>query len=81
MKDTDYNLSTFAFQQPNAVWEHIMYIVDLNIQAEVEQALSAQLAGEARVYQCGRASAMQGFKELLLEERKKARINAGLSPE
>lgn len=81
MKDTDYDINTFAFPERNAVWEHIMYIVDLNIKAECEQAISSELLGEKRVHQCGRASAMQDFKNLLLEERKKARISAGLSPE
>lgn len=81
MKDTDYDINTFAFPERNAVWEHIMYIIDLNIKAEVEQAVSSQLLGESRVHQCGRASAMQDFKNLLLEERKKARTNAGLTPE
>jgi hypothetical protein len=81
MKDTDYNLNTFAFTEHNAVWEHIMYIVDLNIQAEVEQAISPIKQGEARIHQCGRASAITDFKNLLLEERKKARVNAGLTPE
>lgn len=81
MKDTDYDINTFAFPERNAVWEHIMYIVDLNIKAEVEQAISPQLTGEARIHQCGRASAMSDFKNLLLDERKKARVNAGLTPE
>jgi hypothetical protein len=81
MKDTDYNLNTFAFQEHNALWEHIMYIVDLNIKMETEQAISSELSGESRVHQCGRASAMSDFKNLLLEERKNARIKAGLTPE
>lgn len=81
MKDTDYNLSTFAFQERNAVWEHIMYILDLNIKAEIEMAISKDAVGENRIHQCGRADALNNFKALLLEERKNARIKAGLTPE
>lgn len=81
MKDTDYDISTFAFPEKNAVWEHIMYIIDLNIQAETNRAISPDVTGEARVHQCGRANAISDFKNLLLEERRKARVNAGLTPE
>lgn len=81
MKDTDYDISTFAFPEKNAVWEHIMYIIDLNIQAETQRAISPDVNGETRIHQCGRANAISDFKNLLLEERRKARVNAGLSPE
>lgn len=81
MKDTDYNLSTFAFHETNPVWEHIMYILDLNIKAETEMAISKDVVGENRIHQCGRADALNNFKALLLEERKNARIKAGLTPE
>ena len=72
MKDTDYNIGTFAFTAPNPLWEHILYIVDLNIQSETSRALQQDVVGETRVHQCGRASAMTDFKTLLLEERAKA---------
>lgn len=81
MKDTDYNISTFAFTEKNAVWEHIMYIIDLNIQAETQRAISPDVSGEVRIHQCGRANAISDFKNLLLEEKRKARAQAGLSPE
>jgi len=81
MKDTDYNLGTFAFSETNAVWEHIMYIIDLNIQAETQRAIANDITGEARIHQCGRANSITDFKALLLEERRKARVQAGLTPE
>lgn len=81
MRDTDYNIRTFAFSERNAVWEHIMYILDLNIKAETEMAVSKDLVGENRIHQCGRADALTNFKALLLEEQKKARIEAGLTTE
>lgn len=81
MKDTDYNIRTFAFTEKNAVWEHIMYIIDLNIQAETQRAIATDISGEARIHQCGRANAINDFKSLLLEEQRKARIDAGLNAE
>jgi hypothetical protein len=81
MKDTDYNVGVFAFPERNLVWEHIIYILDLNIKAETEMAVSKDIVGENRIHQCGRADALTNFKALLLEERKKARIDAGLTPE
>lgn len=81
MKDTDYKLSTFAFPEKNDVWEHILYILDLNIENETQRAVAAEIVGEARIHQCGRANAISDFKNLLLAERRKARIEAGLSPE
>ena len=81
MKPTDYDISTFSFPEKNAVWEHIMYVLDLNIEAETERAISQDVVGENRIHQCGRADSLKGFKALLLEERRKARIHTGLSPE
>jgi hypothetical protein len=81
MQDTDYNVGVFAFSERNQVWEHIMYILDLNIKAETELAVSKDIVGENRIHQCGRADALTNFKALLLEERKKGRVQAGLTPE
>jgi hypothetical protein len=81
VKDTDYNIGTFAFPEKNAVWEHIMYVLDLNIKAETEMAISKDSVGENRIHQCGRAEALVAFKALLLEEQRKARIQAGLTIE
>lgn len=81
MKDTDYNINVFAFPESNQMWEHIIYILDLNIKAETEMAVSKDVVGENRIHQCGRADALTNFKALLLDERKKARIQAGLTIE
>jgi len=58
-----------------------MYIIDLNIQAETQRAIANDITGEARIHQCGRANSITDFKALLLEERRKARVQAGLTPE
>jgi len=81
MKDTDYDVSVFGFSENNRLWEHIIYILDLNIKAETERAISPEFTGENRIHQCGRADSLNNFKALLLEERKTARIKAGLTTE
>lgn len=81
MKDTDYNINVFAFPERNQLWEHIIYVLDLNIKAETDMAISKDLVGESRIHQCGRADALVNFKALLLEEQRKARVDAGLSPQ
>ena len=43
--------------------------------------ISPEMVGENRIHQCGRADALTNFKALILEERKTARIKAGLTPE
>lgn len=71
MKDSEYRVSVFGFTQPNELWEHILYIVDLNIDAESNLALGVDVSGEQRIHACGRAQAWKDIKTLLLEERKK----------
>jgi hypothetical protein len=65
-----YNPETLAFEGQNEVWNQIMLVVDLNIKSETEEALSIELQGEKRAFQCGRASCIKDFKRLLLEIRK-----------
>jgi hypothetical protein len=71
MKDSEYRVSVFGFTQPNELWEHILYIVDLNIEAESNVALGVDVSGEQRIHACGRAQGWKDIKTLLLEERKK----------
>jgi hypothetical protein len=75
MRDTDYRLEVFAFTQQNDLWEHIQYLIDINIEAETNLAISTELSGEQRVHACGRAESLRQFKNLLNEERKKALDN------
>jgi hypothetical protein len=71
MKDAEYRVSVFGFTQPNELWEHILYIVDINIEAESNVATGVDVSGEQRIHACGRAQAWKDIKTLLLEERKK----------
>lgn len=72
MKDTDYNINVFGFTQKNELWEHIQYLIDINIEAEINLAVSTEVSGEQRIHACGRAESLKQFKNLLNEERKKA---------
>jgi hypothetical protein len=65
-----YNPEHLAFEGKNDIWTQIMLVIDLNIKSEVEEALSVELEGEKRAFQCGRASCIKDFKRLLLEIRK-----------
>ena len=65
-----YNPEALAFEGQNEVWNQIMLVIDLNIKSETEEALSIELQGEKRAFQCGRASCIKDFKRLLLEIRK-----------
>jgi len=47
-----------------------MLVIDLNIKSETDEALSIELQGEKRAFQCGRASCIKDFKRMLLEIRK-----------
>ena len=75
MRDTDYRIEVFGFTQQNELWEHIQYLIDINIEAETNLAISTELSGEQRVHACGRAESLRQFKNLLNEERKRALDN------
>ena len=65
-----YNPEHLAFEGQNEVWNQIMLVIDLNIKSETDEALSVELQGENRAFQCGRASCIKDFKRMLLEIRK-----------
>lgn len=67
-----YNQEAFGFEGKSDVWDQFMVILDLNIKAETEEAISLDVNGETRIYACGRASAVKDLKRLMLEERKAA---------
>lgn len=67
---TQYNPEHLAFDGKNELWSQIMLVLDLNIKSETDEALSIDIQGEKRAFQCGRASCIKDFKRLLLEIRK-----------
>ena len=81
MKDADYNVQIFGFTEKNELWEHILYIVDINIDAETSTATGVEVSGEQRVHACGRAQAWKDIKTLLIEERKKGLSLRGIMDE
>jgi hypothetical protein len=67
-----YNRDEFGFEGKNELWSQFMTVIDLNIKAETDEAISLDIKGEDRIYACGRASALRDLKRLFLEERKAA---------
>lgn len=81
MRDTDYNVQVFGFTEKNELWEHILYIIDINIEAENSLATGVDVSGEQRVHACGRAQAWKDIKTLLKDERKKGLDLRGIQDE
>jgi hypothetical protein len=71
MKQSDYDITTFGFEGSNKLWEHLLYIIDLNIKTESELAVDSDIKGEERIHACGRANALISLKRVLIDERKK----------
>jgi hypothetical protein len=67
----NYNRNVFAFQD-SELWNHIVFILEQNIDAEVNNALRGTNSGEGRIHACGRAEAMKDLLSALLDERKHA---------
>ena len=71
MPDFKYNRSVFAFKD-SELWDHIIFILEQNIEGEVNNALRASNSGESRIHSCGRAEAMKDLISALIDERKQA---------
>ena len=65
-------LSALRFER-SEVWDLVMGELAQFTEGETSQALDAQTVGEARIHQCGRASALADFKEHLEYLREEAR--------
>jgi len=71
MADFNYRRNVFAFHQ-NEIWDHIVFILEQNIEAEVNNALRHSNSGESRIHACGRAEALKDILSALIDERKQA---------
>lgn len=71
MADFTYRRNVFAFHE-NEVFDHIVFILEQNIEAEVNNALRHSNSGESRVHACGRAEALKDILSAILDERKQA---------
>jgi hypothetical protein len=71
MAKFDFNIKVFAFKD-DELWNHIMFILDENIETEGDSAIGVNLTGELRVHACGRTEALKDLKRTLNEQRNTA---------
>jgi hypothetical protein len=57
----------------NDVFDAVIAYLDLNIEGEVDRAISYSIEGEKRIHGCGRAESLRDFKDLLLSEQQEAK--------
>ena len=71
MADFNYRRNVFAFHE-NEIFDHVVFILEQNIEAEVNNALRHSNIGEGRIHACGRAEALKDILSAILDERKQA---------
>ena len=59
----------FSFDQNNELWKAVHMLLDASIEAETTNALSKENKGEDRAWHCGRADALNAFKDILINTR------------
>jgi hypothetical protein len=71
----------FGFEKDNPLWKATIMLIDASIEAETASALSRENRGEDRAYHCGRAEALNAFKDVLLNTRNMVLADLGRPPE
>lgn len=59
----------FSFDKHNELWKAVHMLLDASIEAETSNALSKENKGEDRAWHCGRADALNAFKDILVNTR------------
>ena len=59
----------FSFDKNNELWKAVHMLLDASIEAETTNALSKENKGEDRAWHCGRADALNAFKDILINTR------------
>lgn len=59
----------FSFDKQNELWKAVHMLLDASIEAETTNALSKENKGEDRAWHCGRADALNAFKDILINTR------------
>lgn len=59
----------FSFDKHNELWKAVHMLLDASIEAETTNALSKENKGEDRAWHCGRADALNAFKDILINTR------------
>lgn len=71
MGNFNYNRAVFAFNE-SELWDNIIYILEQNAEAEVNNAIRMSTNGESRIHACGRAEALKDILSAIIDERKQA---------
>jgi len=71
----------FGFEKDNPVWKATLMLLDASIESETAYALQKENRGEDRAYHCGRAEALNSFKDVLLNTRDAVLKDIGRPPE
>jgi len=53
----------------NPTWKAVLMLIDASIESETARAISLEVKGEDRAWYCGRADALNSFKDVLLNTR------------
>ena len=53
----------------NPTWKAVLMLIDASIESETARAISLDVKGEDRAWYCGRADALNSFKDVLLNTR------------
>lgn len=56
----------------NPTWKAVLMLIDASIESETARAISLEVKGEDRAWYCGRADALNSFKDILLSTRQEA---------
>lgn len=62
----------------NPTWKAVLMLLDASIESETARAISLEVKGEDRAWYCGRADALNAFKDILLNA--KDEVAKGNSP-
>lgn len=64
--------------ESNPTWKAVLMLLDASIESETTRAISLEVKGEDRAWYCGRADALNAFKDILLNA--KDEVAKGNSP-
>lgn len=71
-KPIEQHIQNLAFDT-NPVFDAVLAYLQINIESEVDRAISYSMEGEKRVHACGRAEALKDFKDALLDIQQQAK--------
>lgn len=71
-KRIEEHIQNLAFDS-NPVFDAVLAYLQINIESEVDRAISYSTEGEKRIHACGRAEALKDFREALIDVQQQAK--------